>query len=374
MKLENRPLQELAIGAVAELRRLITFDDLYVFAAVSGNHNPMHLVERDTDGDGKPDGTAQGMFTASLISAVLGMLLPGPGTVLLAQTLVFVAPARAGDELVTRIKVLATAPDGTVRLETTVRRVGDDALIVSGEAQVQAPKVKLVIEDIEVPGLIVRRHRHFEAMLERARPLPALRTAVVCPEDANSLGGALLAAREGIIIPILIGHPDRITGAASALGADLSGLEIIAALTHAEAAARACALVHEGRAAALMKGQLHTDDLLRPILAREGGLRIGRRLSHAFVMDVPGMAYPLMVTDAAINIAPDLATKVDIVQNAIDLALSLGPGQPRVGVLSATETVNPAIQSSTRHCCRKWPSGARSPAASWTGPWRWTTR
>jgi phosphotransacetylase len=108
----------------------------------------------------------------------------------------------------------------------------------------------------------------------------------------------------------------------------------------------ACALVHEGRAAAVMKGYLHTDDLLRPMVAKEGGLRIGRRFTHVFVMDVPGMPYPLMVTDAAINIAPDLATKIDIVQNAIDLALSIGFDVPRVGVLSAVETVNPAIQSS----------------------------
>ena len=109
----------------------------------------------------------------------------------------------------------------------------------------------------------------------------------------------------------------------------------------------ACRLVRSGRANAVMKGQLHTDDLLRPILDKDEGLRIGRRLTHVFVMDVPGLSKPLLVTDAAINIAPDLMTKVDIVQNAIDLALSIGDGtKPRVGILSAVETVNPAIQSS----------------------------
>lgn len=345
MRLENRPFQDLAMGDVAELRRLITFDDLHGFAAVSGNHNPLHLIERDANGDGKPDGTAQGMFTASLISAVLGMMLPGPGTVLLSQTLTFAARAHAGEELVTRVEVTAKSAGRRVTLATTVRRAGDGALIVSGTADVEAPAEKLVLEDVEVPGLILRRHGHFEAMLDRARPLPALPTAVVCPEDETSLGGALLAARESLILPILIGHTDRIAAASRALGADLAGLEIVAAPTPDEAAARACALVHEGRVAAVMKGKLHTDDLLRPILAREGGLRTGRRLSHVFVMDVPGLEWPLMVTDAAINIAPDLATKVDIVQNAIDLALSLGLA-PRVGVLSATEEVNPAIQSS----------------------------
>jgi phosphate butyryltransferase len=113
-----------------------------------------------------------------------------------------------------------------------------------------------------------------------------------------------------------------------------------------KAAETACRLVNEGKAGAVMKGHLHTDELLRPMLDKVNGLRVGRRFTHVFVMDVPGMPYPLLVTDAAINIAPDLATKVDIVQNAIDLARSIGIDPPRAGVLSAVETVNPAIQSS----------------------------
>lgn len=136
-----------------------------------------------------------------------------------------------------------------------------------------------------------------------------------------------------------------IRAAAKSIGADLTGIEVIDVEGDVAAAARACALVHEGRAAAVMKGHLHTEDLLRPMLDKETGLRAGRRLTHVFVMDVPGLPGPVMVTDVAINIAPDLATKVDICQNAIDLALSLGM-EPRVGVLSAVETVNPAIQSS----------------------------
>jgi phosphate butyryltransferase len=172
-----------------------------------------------------------------------------------------------------------------------------------------------------------------------------LPTAVVCPDDANSLGGALLAAKESIITPILVGSEAGIRKAAQEMGADLTGIEVIDVPGDTAAAERACALVHEGRAAAVMKGHLHTDDLLRAMLDKENGLRIGRRFTHVFVMDVPGQPEPLFVTDAAINIAPDLPTKVDICQNAIDLARSLGM-DPRVGVLSAVETVNPAIQSS----------------------------
>jgi len=161
-----------------------------------------------------------------------------------------------------------------------------------------------------------------------------------------ALQGALLARAHSLIEPILVGNPTRIATAAEAAGADLSGIEIVSAECPADAAACAVALVREGRAQALMKGHLHTDDLLRPVLDRANGLRGRRRLSHVFVMDVPGLAHPLLVTDAAINIAPDLATKADIVQNAIDLAQSIGIAQPKVGVLSAVETVNPAIPSS----------------------------
>lgn len=346
MRLQNRTLAELQTGERAELRRLLTADDLYVFAAASGNFNPMHLPNTDGNGDGKPDEVAPGMFVASLISAVLGTLLPGPGTLYRQQHLEFVERAYAGDELIASVQVTGKDASGLVTLRTLVQRRSDDAIIVRGEAMVLAPVHKFVAEDIDVPGLVVQRHRHFDALLERARPLPAIVTAVVCPEDGSTLGGALLAARESLITPILIGDPARISAAARTIEADLRDYEIMAADSHEAAVRLACGLVHQGRAAAVMKGLLHTDDLLKPMMDRESGLRVGRRFTHVFVMDVPGMPRPLLVTDAAINIAPDLATKVDIVQNAIDLSLSIDAEEPRVGVLSAVETVNPAIQSS----------------------------
>jgi phosphotransacetylase/acyl dehydratase len=346
MRLENKTLDELDVGDSAELRRLVTADDLYVFAVASGNFNPMHLPEIDGDGDGKTDAVAPGMFVASLISAVLGTLLPGPGTLYRAQKLEFHDRARAGDELVSRVRVRDKDADGIVSLDTEVRRSADNALIVSGKAKVHAPPRKFVAEDLDVPGLVVQRHRHFDALLEKARPLPPLVTAVVAPEDENSLGGAILAAKETIITPILVGDPAKITAVAEAMGEDISAFEIVEAIGPEASARMACALVNEKRAQAVMKGHIHTDELLKPMLDKEGGLRSGKRFTHVFVMDVPGMPHPIMVTDAAINIAPDLATKVDIVQNAIDLAISLGTEAPRVGVLSAVETVNPAIQSS----------------------------
>ena len=345
MRLVNRTFAELQPGETAELRRLVTPDDLYVFAAASGNYNPMHLPSADVDGDGRPENVAPGMFVASLISAVLGTLLPGPGTLYRRQVAEFHDRAHAGDELLCQVRVTEKSDDGTVRLDTQVTRPADGALIVTGSADVIAPRDKFDRDDIEVPGLVVQRHRHFEALVERAKTLPPLPVAVVCPDDGNSLGGALLAAREGLIVPVLVGDEAAIRRAGEALGNDLSGVEILDVAGDQAAAATACRLIHEGRAGAVMKGHLHTDDLLKPMLDKANGLRAGRRFTHVFVMDVPGRPEPVMVTDAAINIAPDLATKVDITQNAIDLALALGI-EPRAGILSAVETVNPAIQSS----------------------------
>ncbi|WP_337927151.1 MULTISPECIES: bifunctional enoyl-CoA hydratase/phosphate acetyltransferase [unclassified Xanthobacter] len=347
MMRENKTFDELKPGDSAELRRTCTTDDLIVFANVSGNHNPMHLPNQDIDHDGKEDVVvAPSMWVGSLISAVLGNLLPGPGTLYRTQLFQFHGRASAGDELQVKVTVLEKRVDGVVRLATEVRRLSDDTILLEGEAEVEAPKVKFTYEEQELPGLIVQRHRHFDALLERAEKLPPLSVAVVAPEEPASLGGALLAAKEKLITPILVGSARKIEAAARGLGQSLDGIEIIDQPENAAAANAAVDVVADGRAQALMKGHLHTDELLKAALRKERGLRIGRRFTHIFIMDVPGLSHLLLVTDAAINIAPDLLTKVDICQNAIDLAISLGIAQPKVGVLSAVETVNPQIASS----------------------------
>ena len=347
MHIENRTFDELKIGESAELRRLVTADDLLAYANVSGNHNPLHLYDQDGDGDGRPEAMAPGSYVSALVGAVLGNVLPGAGTLYRAQSWVFHARIFADDEIVMRVTVTdKNERDTTVTLATEVRRIGDDALVLSGVAEVLAPRRKIEYNSHDLPGLIVQRHRHFEKLLRKAEPLKALRTAVVCPEEPNSLGGALKARAHTLIDPILIGSTAKIVEVATAMGVTLDGIEIIEEPLHRNAARKAVELVHEGRAQAIMKGHLHTDMLLRPILDKQTGLRMGRRFTHIFVMDVPGHPQPLLVTDAAINIAPDLKTKVDITQNAIDLAISIGVEQPKVGVLSATETVNPDIPSS----------------------------
>lgn len=347
MILTTKTLDDLAPGDTARQTRLCTADDLFAFASATGNHNPLFLPHLDGDGDGAAEALVPGIYAGALVSAVIGTHLPGPGTTYRAVDCRFHALARAGDELETTVTVTAKGADGAVTLASEVRRAGDGALILTGSAVVVPPPLHRSVDVGGLPGLTVRRHRHFEALLARAEPLPAIPTAVVCPEAADALEGALMAWRHTIIAPLLVGDPARIRATAEALGESLEGIEIVPAGDAAAAAARAVALVHEGRARAVMKGHLHTDDLLRPVFDRDRGLRLGaRRLSHVFVMDVPGLDHPLLVTDAAINIAPDLPTKVDIVQNAIDLAMSIGIAHPRVGVLSAVETVNPAIPSS----------------------------
>lgn len=346
MKLENKTFDELSVGDTASLKRIAREDDFLIFATASGNHNPVHIAAYDGDGDGVDEAIAPSLWVGSLISAVLGNVLPGPGTFYRHQDFEFLAHAEAGDELEITVTVTEKMADNCVRLSTVVTKVEGGEIIVQGEAVVQAPVKKLVFDALEVPGLVVQSHRHFDKMLERVGDLPALVTAVVAPEEPNSLGGALLAGERHVITPILVGDAAKIQAAADTLGRSLDGVEIIDEPDHRKAANIAVDLVVDGRAGALMKGHLHTDDLLHAALRKERGLRTGRRFTHVFVMDVPGLSHPVLVSDAAVNIQPDLKTKMDIVQNAIDVAISIGIEQPKVGVLSAVETVNPDMPSS----------------------------
>ncbi len=345
MPWENRLFDELKIGDEAQIERLCRAEDFLVFAHASGNHNPMHISAVDGDGDGVKESIAPSMWVGSLISAVLGNVLPGPGTLYRAQSLRFVGRAHEGDTLVIGVRVTAKPEAGLVALDTWARHC-DGRPVCEGEALVEAPKAKVTYDDSHIPGLTVQRHIHFDALVARAESLPPLPTSVAAPESADALEGALLGLRHTLIQPILIGDAAKIRALAAQIGEDLSGVEIEDVPDHAQAAARAVAMVHEGRARAVMKGHLHTDVLLGQVVKREGGLRTGRRLSHIFIMDVPGLSHLLMVTDAAINIAPDLDTKADIIRNAIDLEHALGNPEPRVAVLSAIETVSTKMQSS----------------------------
>jgi phosphate acetyltransferase len=179
----------------------------------------------------------------------------------------------------------------------------------------------------------------YERLLERCGGLAPIPTAVVHPCEQSALAGALEAGEKGLITPILVGPDKSIREIAKGSQLRLDGTEIVDTEHSHASATKAVQLVREGKAELLMKGSLHTDELLAAVVARDNGLRTGRRISHVFIMDVPTYHKVLIVTDAAINIAPALEDKVDICQNAIDLAVSLGLKEPKVAILAAVETV-----------------------------------
>jgi phosphate acetyltransferase len=191
----------------------------------------------------------------------------------------------------------------------------------------------------------LRPHEKYERLIATAKNLPALATAVAHPCDETSLRGALEAAQAGMIVPTLVGPKEKICNLAGSLGLDLEGIDVIDAPHSQAAAEKVVELVRTGKAEMLMKGSLHSDELLSAVTKREAGLRTARRISHVFVMDVPTHPQTLFITDAAVNIAPDLEAKRDIIQNAIDLYVGLGLGTPRVAILSAVETVTARIPS-----------------------------
>ncbi|RLJ68259.1 phosphate acetyltransferase [Sulfurisoma sediminicola] len=188
-------------------------------------------------------------------------------------------------------------------------------------------------------------HVKYQRLIDYCKSLPATTVAVVHPCDESSLSGAMDAARLGLIVPILVGPREKIEATAKKFGIELGDTRIVDAPYSQAAAERAVALVREGKAEALMKGSLHTDELMGAVVRRDTGLRTARRVSHCFVMDVPSYAETLIITDAAVNIAPTLKDKVDIIQNAIDLAHALKFPEVRVALLSAMETINPDVPS-----------------------------
>jgi len=179
----------------------------------------------------------------------------------------------------------------------------------------------------------------YEELLAKCKNLEPVPTAVAHPCEATALSGAIEAASHGLIVPILVGPRTKVESAARSVGVDISNFRVVDVPHSHGSATKAVELVREGQAELLMKGSLHTDELMGAVVGRDGGLRTARRISHVFVMDVPTYHKVLVVTDGAINIAPTLEDKVDICQNAIDLAISLGREKPKVAILAAVETV-----------------------------------
>jgi phosphotransacetylase/acyl dehydratase len=344
--IENKTFDELTIGDHAELKRTLKHEDIALFAIMSGDVNPAHVDEDYAKSDMFHHVIAHGMWGGALISAVLGTELPGPGTIYLNQNFSFRAPVNLGDEVTTRVTVTAKSDKHHHVTLDCICSNQDGKTVIEGQALVIAPSEKIRRPRVVLPEV----HLHetgarFAPFIKSAAALPAVRTAVVHPCDAVSLIGALEAAEKGMIVPVLIGPKGKIEAAAEQANRDLNRADIID-VPHSHAAAEtAVEMARAGQVDMLMKGKIHTDELLEPVVDKAAGLRTERRMSHIYMLDVPDYPKPLLITDAAINIFPDLKVKRDIVQNAIDLAHALGIDVPRVAILSAVETVTQRMPS-----------------------------
>ena len=340
--IRNRTFDEIALGDEAGLERTLTATDIQLFAALSGDLNPQHLDPAFADSTRFHGVIAHGMWGAALISAVLGTRLPGPGTIYLGQTLSFLAPVHIGDTLKVGVRVIAR-DEAKKRLTLACTCINQDGVtVIDGEAQVVAP-----IERIERPRATLPEVRLIDGagktLLDAVRPLGAIRVAVVHPCDEASLGAALDARHAGLIEPVIVAPRAKIEAVAGKAGLDLAGI-VIEDVPHSHAAAaRAVELAGCGQVEALMKGSLHTDELMSAVVGHDSPLRTARRASHCYLMHTPAYPRPFIITDAAINIAPTLEEKADIVRNAVELAQTIGVAVPRVAILAAVETVNPRM-------------------------------
>lgn len=338
MNFTSQTFDQIQQGASLTQRHTVTRDEVSLLALVSGEVNAFG-PERDEANATAP--VCEGVSAEALVHALLKRRLPGPGTVIVSHDLRFNGHVQVGDELLATLTVADKRPPDQLLIACTVRR--GDTLILEGHMTVQAPAQAITVDQRDTPSVILRRNDVFGRLLQACEGLTPARCAVVHPCDADSLGGAIESARLGLIEPVLVGPSAKILAVAEAQGLDLTPYRLVDA-PHSHAAAEAAvALARDGEVQSLMKGSLHTDELMGAVVNGTTGLRTERRISHVFVLDVPAYPRMLLVTDAAINIAPTIQDKVHIVQNAIDLAQVLGVPTPKVAILAAVETVNPVM-------------------------------
>jgi len=344
---QNKTFDEIDVGDSADITHVLTFQDIQLFAVTSGDVNPAHLDEEYASNEKFQGIIAHGMWTGALISRVLGTRLPGPGTIYLEQSLFFRRPVRVGDRITVSVTVSSKEEEKRTVVLDCLCRNQDGKEVVTGVAKVLAPMDKVSRPRVSLPSVELKEDRstYYEQLLALKGDLEPLRTAIVHPVDSNSLGGAVEAAKEGLIVPVLVGPEAKIRSIADENNIDISSCEIVPTSHSHDSVVRAVEMAAAGNVEALMKGKIHTQEMLGPIVARGSGLRTERRMSHSFFLDIPTYHKTLVLTDAAVNIRPSLDHKIDIVQNAIDLFLTLGIGIPKVALVSAVEVIDESLPS-----------------------------
>lgn len=351
--LENVTFDELAIGRTASLTRTLSTKDIQLFTVLSGDVNPAHLDDTFAEDSIFQGVVGHGMWTGSLISALLGTALPGPGTIYLSQSLDFKKPVRPGETIGVAVSVKEKRADKPIVVFDCLCTNALGETVASGTATVLAPVEKIRRERPRLPDVHLHFHDRFRDLIDSCKTLPTVKTAVVHPVTAVAIRATLDAVREGLIEPVLIGPESRIRLAAQEADADISGFELVSTEHSHAAATTAVELAAAGRVAALMKGSLSTDELLSAVVPSSAGLRTERRVSHAYLIDVATYHKLLMITDAAINIAPTMDDKADICRNAIDLwrVITNEAAEPKVAILAATEKVKSGIQATVDAAC-----------------------
>jgi phosphate acetyltransferase len=338
----NVTFDEIKVGDSASASRRLSTTDVEALALAGGDVDAFQIAE----GQKLPPGSVrtEAVGAGALLSGLLNRKLPGPGTSIAAQDLHFSGSIQTGDELVATVTARQKRPEGKlVVFDCSVRMDGRE--LITGTVTVKAPEHRLHYAELGTPEVILRRTDKYAGLLKKCSALAAIPCAVAHPCDRDSLLGPIEAAKLGLIEPVLVGPEDKILALAKAEGIDITPYRLVAAQHSHDSAAKAVALVRSGEVEALMKGSLHTDELMSAVVSSATGLRTSRRISHVFVMDVPSYPRALAITDAAVNIAPTLEDKVHIAQNAIDLTRALGVVEPKMAILSAVETVNPKIPS-----------------------------
>ena len=342
--MKNMTFDEIEVGASATFSHTFTQPGIELLALVSGDVDPFYVQPAGPQSL-RDSNTVDAAAAAALIAIAIGTKLPGPGMHIKKQSLSFQGELSTGDTLTATVVVREKKEENS-EVVLDCRCTNQDGFeLARGNVVVTAPRHSITDAEIVPPEITVRRSDAFIKLLRACEDIAPVSCAIVHPCDRASLLGPVEAAKRGIIQPVLVGPENRIREVAAAEGIDISPYRIVP-VPHSHAAAeKAVELARTGEVDSLMKGSLHTDELMGAVVRPETGLRTARRISHVFVMDVPAYPRPIFITDAAINIAPKMEDKADIIQNAVDLAHILGVERPKVAILAAVETINAKMTS-----------------------------